>query len=420
MRSQPSPSAKRRRLHILYVINDLLHHTKYHLDGNVAFSTVSGSLQPFMVDLLGHAAVYDGQKHPKHHGRLEQLLGIWISNRYFGLDLLQKLREVVRNGAAAGPALPSSNDISTDETDTTKKQFHKDTPTIVPSTHGDSAMPRHDLPAGNFVPHVIPNSSIPVYADNMKPLQLLAGPAAAELVQTMKCFLKDVDLASGTEELVNDGNDRDIISGLALRVPQNEITGNHNGSAYFAWTPAFDQQIQEGSPDASPSHSNWSRSRSRSRSRRQSRSWSRSRSPSEPRNYFKRRRDSDSSLSHDGRRLRTPPWRQHQRNGREEYRGRSRSPREDSYSPPPPNFPPPVPGAWPGPPPPMPLMAFPPPGPWAVHSTVPIPFPGPPPPMPMPSGQPLPGGQFHFPPPHSGNQRGNSWGGRGRGGLDRG
>lgn len=399
--TRSSTSAKRRQLHILYLLHDLLHHTKYHLDGNVAFSTVSGSLQPFMVDLLGHAAAYDQQKHPKHHNRLDQLLDLWSYGQYFSPELIQKLRDVVRNGATVVSALPSSNDVLVGEADTTRKQPGKNAPVIVPSTHGDSARLRHDLPAGNLVPHVIPHSSIPVQADSMKPLQFLAGPAASELVQTLKSFLKDARLTIGTEELINYA-DNLAIDGLALRGPQNEIAGDSlDGETYFAWSSAFDQQTQQGVSDGSPS-----RSRSRSRSR------------SVARNEFKRRRDSDSPMSRDGRRPTNPPW---VRDRREESQVRSRSPSERSYSPPPPppSFPPPVPGAWLGPPPPLPAMSFPSPPPWMAQSAFPPPFPGPPLPMPMPAGQPLPGGQSHFPPSHPGNQQDRPWGARGRGGRNR-
>lgn len=403
--TQPRASAKRRRLHMLYLLHDLLHHTKYHLDGNAAFSTVSGSLQPFMVDLLGHAAAYDRQKHPKHHSRLDQLLGYWSDHKYFSFDLIQQLREVVRNGATTEPAPSPSNDVSVGEADPTKKQSRKDAPVIVPPTHGDSAIPRHDLPAGNLVPHVIPNSSIPVYADSMKPLQFMAGPAAAELVHTLKSFLNAEDEATGTEDLAHDEGGRNVINGLALVVPQNETARDYDSEAYFAWAPAFGQQTQEISPGSSPSRSSRSRSRSHSRAR----------------NELKRRRDSDSPLSRDGRRSVSPPWKQSRRDDHEEFRDRSRSPRESSYSPPPPTqFHPPVSGTWPGPPPPMPTMPFPPSGPWMGPSAFPPPYPGPPPPMsmpmPMPPGQSFPGGQLHFPPPHPANQQGNAWGGRGRGG----
>lgn len=430
--SAPSkPSAKRRRLHILYLLHDLLHHTKYHLDTNAAFSAVSGSLQPFMVDLLGHAAAYDRQKYPRHHRRLDDLLDIWSAHGYFSPELIHKLREVVENGAAAGDALPS-NDVLLDEAETSKKQPGKGAPFIMPSTHGDPATPYYDLPAGNMVPHMIPNSTVPLRAESIKPLQFLAGPADETLVKGLKGFLKDVDQIYGTEELVKDDANLDVDE-LGQRVARDEITGDIlDGETYYGWSRAFCQQMKRKTPDGS-------RSRSRSRSR--------------ARNDLKRRRYSDSSMSHDSRRSGSRSRSRSRPDRREDYQSESGSrprrrsqsrespyspeelpprhfpprwqphqppppptnhnhppfppsnpPHNAQYAPPganfPPAFPPPYTGPWPpAPPPNMPGVAFPPAGPGPTPSAFPPPFVG-------SASMPLPPGQSHFPPPHSGGQHG--------------
>lgn len=429
--AKPTPSSKRRRLHILYLLNDLFHHSKYHLDSTVVFSTVSGSLQPFMVDLLGHAAAYDQHKHPRHHRRLDDLLDIWSEHGYFGPDLLHRLREVVKHSASTG-APPSSNDVLASEADAAKKLPGKDAPFIMPSTHGDPSTPYYDLPAGNLIPHIIPNSTIPLHAESIKPLQFLAGPADGNLVQALKGFLKDVDQIYGNEEVIQDDGNIDIDE-LGQRIVRDEITGDIlDGETYYGWSRAFCQQMKKREPDGT-------RSRSRSRSR----------SVSGARD-LKRRRYSDSSMD-----SRTSRSRSRSSAGQREApygsssRSRSRrSPnRESPYSPrqasPPPqpqqpHFPPPhqashahpppshpyaqyapsganlpppppqYPGWPPAPPPQFPNMAFPPPGPGINPSAFPPSFPGHP--MPMPPGQPLPPGQYHFPPPHPGGQQGAPWG----------
>ncbi|KAJ5573769.1 uncharacterized protein N7459_008196 [Penicillium hispanicum] len=442
--ARPKPSPQRRRLHILYLLNDLFHHSKYHMDTTATFSTVSGSLQPFMVDLLGHVAAYDRQQYPRHHRRLDDLLGIWSEHGYFGPDLIHKLREVVKNAAALGGAPPLSNDGWMDDADPAKKLAGKDAPFIMPSTHGDPSTPYYDLPAGNLVPHIIPNSSIPLRPDSIKPLQFLAGPADETLVKALKGFLHDVEQIYGTEELIKDDENIDIDE-LGQRVMRDEITGDIlDGETYYGWSRAFCQQMKR-TPGGS-------RSRSRSHSR--------------DGHATKRRRYSDSSMSDESRRSYSQS-RDRSRPDRREARGygsrsplrsrssrRSRSP-ESPYSPrgpspprfppphqsshaPPPslptqpappshpynsqyglsgsNFPPPppsYPAAWPpAPSPHMPGIPFPPPGPGMPPSAFPPSFPGPPP-MHMPPGQPLPPGQYHFPPPHSGGQHGDSWGSQG-------
>ena len=434
--SQPTgsnPSPKRRRLHILYLLNDLLHHTKYHIGTTATFSTVSGSLQLHIVGLVGHAAACDRQKNPRHHRRLDDLLDIWSEHGYFNPEFVDKLREVVTNSASMGVA-PLSNDADTDA-----KKPGKDTPFVVPSTHGDPSTPFYDIPAGNFIPHIMPRSTLPLQSTSVKPIQLLPGPADAELVQVLKDFFGHVDKIGGTIDLKDDDAD---INELGQSIVRDEITKDIlDGETYYGWTRAFCQQMKK--PPA--------RSRSPSRSR--------STSPTN----FKRRRYSDSSYSPSDSRSPSRS-RSHKRDVRRRHdsRSRSRSPgrsRESSYTPrepqpshfppphqhqhqqqpqyptapnnpfPPPHnpngqghysqqignagYPPPPPqnyGSWPPPPPHMSDMPFPPPGPGVPQSAFPPPYQHPQIPMARGQGHPMPPGQYHFPPPYSGGQSGGGLG----------
>ncbi|KAJ5280319.1 hypothetical protein N7478_005691 [Penicillium angulare] len=402
------------------------------MDSTATFSTVSGSLQPHMVDLLGHAAAYDREKYPRHHKRLDDLLEIWSEHGYFSADLLHRLKEVVKNSALTG-ATPLSNDALEGDADPTKKLLGKDAPYIMPSTHGDSSTPYYDLPAGNWLPHIIPNSTIPLHAESIKPLQFLAGPADETLVTAIKGFLKDVDQIYGTEELVKDDDNVDIDE-LGQRVTRDEISGDVlAGETYYGWSRAFCQQMN----------------------RRKARSTSNSPGYDKVANGHKRRY-SESTMSDMSRRsdsrARSRPGRHEAHRYGSRSQSRSRSPqrarsRERSYSPqqpPPPRFPPPhqpshshphhpsqppaplygfpvVPpppppqyaGSWPPvPPPQMPGMPFPPLGPGMNHPAFPPSYHASQQ-MNHPSGQPLPPGQHHFPPPHFGGQYGGPWGSQG-------
>lgn len=446
--TQPKTSPKRRKLHILYLLNDLLHHSKYHLDTTATFSTVSGSLQPYVVDLLGHAAAYDRQKYPRHHRRLDDLLDIWSEHGYFSPDLIHKLREVVKNSASTGAAPPSSTDVLASEGDVTKKLPGKDAPFVMPSTHGDPSTPYYDLPAGNMIPHIIPNSTIPLRAESIRPLQFMAGPADETLVQALKGFLKDVDQIYGIEELVKGDGNTDIDE-LGQRVVRDEITGDIlDGETYYGWSRAFCQQMKK-RPDDSRSRSrsrsgtrhganrrrysdssmsddslrSQRRSQSRSRSRRRAdrdeeyRHGSRSRSPSHPQRRPRSRQSSYSPRAASPPRF-PPPHQpshppQHINHPSHQSHQQHHIPFNAQYGPRGANFPPPPPPAYPGtwpaaPPPHMPGMPFPPPG--INPPAFPPSFSGYPPPMPIPPEQPLPPGQYHFPPPHSGGQHGGPWG----------
>ncbi|KAJ5524533.1 hypothetical protein N7494_011183 [Penicillium frequentans] len=374
--ARPKPSPKRRRLHILYLLNDLFHHSKYHLDTTATFSTVSGSLQPHMVDLLGHTAAYDRQKNPRHYRRLEDLLEIWSEHGYFSPDLIHRLREVMKHSASTGAA-PLSNDLETDSADPAKKLPGKDAPFIMPSTHGDHSTPYYDLPAGNWLPHIIPNSTIPLHPESIKPLQFLAGPADEGLVSALKGFLKDVDQIYGKEDLVQDDENVDIDE-LGQRVTRDEITGDIlDGETYYGWSREFCQQMKKKKSDSSSRNQDQAlqglkrRYSDSSMSDRSTRSDSQTRSRSRP--------------GHEARQHGSRP-RSRSRSRRSRSRESSYSPREPS----PPRFPPPH----------QPSHAHPPPN----HSIPPAPsqsyghqygFPAPPPPPPPPYS----GGWPPAPPP---------------------
>ncbi|KAL3478390.1 hypothetical protein BJX99DRAFT_224413 [Aspergillus californicus] len=314
--TQPGSSVKRKRLHILYLLNDLFHHTKYHYSSMAAFSGLSGSLQPHIVDILSYASSYDREKHPKHHKRLGDLLDIWQEHGYFGAEYMDKLREVVAHSAVSGPVRTSSPGANTGEPN---RKTTKDVPFVMPPTHGDPSTPYYDLPAGNIIPHIIPNSTIPLRPDMIKPLQFLAGPADEKLATALKTFLKDVNQIyepGGREQ-----NDDEIvdIDELGQTVIRDVLTGDIlEGETYYGWSRSFCQQMKKRNARGSSPRRSESRSRSRSHS------------------PTKRRRYSDSDDSRDrSSRSRSP------RRGRYESRSRSRSSRrgsarDRSYSPAPP------------------------------------------------------------------------------------
>jgi hypothetical protein len=468
-------STKRTRLHILYLLNDLLHHTKYHGNNTSSLSILSGAIQPFLVDLFERAGSFDSEKHLKHHTRVDDLLDIWTRNTYFSWTFIDKLRETVNNAAKLQP---DGSDQARKDTPagSGKASASKDAPFVMPSTHGDPSTPYYDLPAGNMMPHIIPNSSTPIKPELVRPLQFLAGPADPALANAVKNLLKDVEQIYGSTNDLDEGMVPDIDE-MGETMVRDEITGEiMEGTAYYGWSRAFCERMKrrrnsvEGNPTRRRRYSSSqssSRSRSprkrrrhsesvsRSRSRSHQRRQSRSRSQSRPRSYGR---------SHSRPRQHTPPS---YRNGD----GRSRSPsrsrsltrtpsrvrqfrnrsRSHSYSPPPPPpafAPPHQMHHFPAPFTPSSQQAFPPPPPPPIPGTTNFPAPPPrppnytgpwppPPPPNMPpnlnmSNMPFPfppqqgqgQGQFHhpYPPPppsgplqHSAFPQSHSPPGQGRG-----
>ncbi|KAK2763063.1 hypothetical protein FQN54_009696 [Arachnomyces sp. PD_36] len=317
-------SAKRKRLHILYLLNDLLHHTKYHGENSVAFSTLSGSLQSHLVELLGLAASFEREKNPKHHKRLNEVLDIWAESGYYSEEYVNKLREAVENFASVD-AIKASLAPADDDAGTVKALPVKDAPFVMPATHGDPSLPFYDLPAGNMMPHIIPNSSAPIRPEAVKPLQFLAGPADETLVKALKNFFKDVDKLYGTGETVVEDDEGVVVDmdALGQTITRDKISGEViNGDSYYGWSRDFCQKMKKRREEGNRSRSrNRSRSNSpRKRARYSDSISSGSRSPS--RDPSRRRRTYSDS--------RSPPPRIARRPSRSQSPLRTRSP---SYSP---------------------------------------------------------------------------------------
>ncbi|CAI7678124.1 unnamed protein product [Penicillium discolor] len=425
--SQPTGSkisAKRQRLHILYLINDLLHHCKYHMDTPATFCAVTESLQLRIVQLVSHAANCDRQKNPRHHRRLDDLLDLWSEHEYFHPELVTKLRQVVTLG------IPMDFNNATNELNSTKKSG-KNAPFIMPSRHGDPSTTWQDVRAGNIYPHLLPDSTSPIRAGTMKPIQLLAGPADAKLVEGLKAFFDDVD-KKFDPGVPGDDKHTDADQ-LGQEVTRGENTGDIlDGEHYSGWSLEFCQPADtdiESFHDRSRS-SSVSRTNNKRRRYSDSSSQSESRSPSESRSYrpgFRHRNDvrarnrsprrsrsrESSYTPHESSTSHFPPPHQpqhpaapynsfpttHTSNG--QYAHPPMGPSNGYPQVPAPNY-----GSWPPPPPHMPAMPFPASGPGSSSAF-------PPPYHHHPSlsqgqrqGYGMPQGQHHFPPPYSGGQGG--------------
>ncbi|KAF2090737.1 hypothetical protein K490DRAFT_62059 [Saccharata proteae CBS 121410] len=178
--SASGSSNKRKRLHLLFLVNDLLHHTKFHERDPTASNIVTSKLQPYIEGLVKLAASYDAAKNPKFHQEIADLLDLWKENKYYDVPYLDSLQNVAKRAPSE-----STLDIG--------KAINADAPFMMPARHGRPNAPYHDLPAGNMIPHIIPNRATPIGIRQMKPLQFKPGPADDRLAKTVKDFLKDVD-----------------------------------------------------------------------------------------------------------------------------------------------------------------------------------------------------------------------------------
>ncbi|KAM5437485.1 hypothetical protein McanMca71_000902 [Microsporum canis] len=274
-------SSKRKILHILYLLNDLLHHTKYHGQASASlFSTIAESLRPYLTGLFGLAGSYSRGNCPKYRKRVEDLLELWESNLYYGADHIKKLREAFENFEGFGErrAIDRSDQAGQKMTEA------RNIPYMMPATHGDPNVPYYELPAGNMLPHIIPDSSVAIRTQLLKPLQFAAGPADQSLVDAVKSLLADVDRIYNTHENEPPGFTIVDVDELGQTTTRNDTTGESvDSGTYYGWSREFCQNMKQRR-----------NGKAHSRSRSASRSVSPRRSPS------KRRRYSD-SMSEDGR-----------------------------------------------------------------------------------------------------------------------
>ena len=363
------PSTWRKQLHILYLLNDLLHHSKFHGNTSLVFSTFSEIFQPSILELVGATVAYDIDTYPKHFQKIERLLANWEEQAYFSPEYNQKLRGTVTDASKNGPASVKQG-LRRAVYDSGFKvgnasQVQKYVPFIMPALHGDPSTPYYDLPAGNMLSHIIPNSAAPINSQLVKPLHLTPGPADESLASVVKDFLNDVDVLYGNidadEELALVDADE-----LGQPVVRDEITGEIiGGEGYYGWSKAFCERMKcrrDGanisterhgrihSPSAWRRYSSSQSGRSRRGSSSLSRSKSRSRSWSRNIDIVDRRSSSIERVQSEGRasrqiskdlRQRRMPSRSrspfsHSQRGRYESR-HSRSPsrsRSRTYSPP--------------------------------------------------------------------------------------
>ncbi|KAG5965415.1 hypothetical protein E4U58_002809 [Claviceps cyperi] len=419
------PSSKRRRLHILYLVNDVLHHHRTEL---------SSTWEPFLPALFASASSYDNC--PKHTHKLEDLIGLWKERQYVSDNTIAKLKEALARGGGAAPTSTAPNTNKDDEknNDISKSnslRLAKETPYIIPSYHGDASTAWYDLPAATWLPHLVPNSTKPMLPDQINPIQFAPGPANKALAAAVKALVSDAERIFSKESLPEDEGVVDI-NELGERIFLDELTGDIiGGETYYGWSRQFCEHMKrrKKGKDSRSKGSSVSRfsSPSRSRSRSLSRDGSHSRGrrrDSSSRSAKRRRipRDSRSrsrSLSRSPSRSRTSSRSRTRSRTRDRSRKRSytpsRSPSHDtrhlspSRSPlrqqepamlappqPTPPLPPsmsmPIPprpagynGPWPPPPPPLPFppqgwipdpafAAFPP-GPWTPGQIPPLPVP---------------------------------------------
>ncbi len=343
-----APSGRRRQIHVLYLLSDLLHHTKYHTESPSASSVLTHNLQSYIVDLFRAASAYNLDVYVRQHKCIADLLDIWEGKGYFPSSYVRKLRETASTASKFGYA---NGDEDTKLSEETLSEEKKDAPYILPSSHGDPFTPYYDLPAGNMMPHIIPNSARSINSQSMKALQLTGGPANENLVVAVKEFLRNVE-SIDTHSLEGREDDMDIDELGQLIIGDETAADILEGEGYYGWSRAFCNKMKNRGIGLGKAGSFMGRASSIDRNvsprkRRRHSDFGSSRSRDSTRDHSRSRSSSDqSSKRRNGQRSSSRPRKSlAEQRQRRSLRSRSRS---LSYSPPqmaPTSQPPPTPAS---------------------------------------------------------------------------
>ncbi|RMZ90062.1 hypothetical protein DV736_g2709, partial [Chaetothyriales sp. CBS 134916] len=223
-------SSQRQHLHILYLLNDLLHHAKYHAADDTMKYDLTQAFQSPLFELVRQASVSAKARVRK---RLKSLLSLWEDAGYFEANVIATTHKVIND--------PSTS-IEPEEKSATHAITTREAPYIMPATHGDPSLPFYELPAGNLMLHIIPNKAIAMRPHSIRPLQLTPGPADESLANAVRDFLKDIETIDHEFDLLDDPNVTAEISEMGQVLYRNEAE-DLVGDTYFGWSRAFCEKM---------------------------------------------------------------------------------------------------------------------------------------------------------------------------------
>ncbi|KAK3501566.1 hypothetical protein B0T13DRAFT_463656 [Neurospora crassa] len=309
-------SVKRKRLHALYLLNDILYHVKFRNHDD----SFAPKLEQALLVLVSSASSFTNC--PKHIGKIQDLISLWEEKGYFSEAVVKQLRVAVEDGPSSNASVQNTAQPTATSTSSMLKPVRA-APYIMPAMHGDPSMPWYDLPAGNWMPVLEPNSTRPMNPDMIKPLVLPAGPADKTLVQAVQKLLVDVDNIFSKDAANLDGPTPEI-GQMGEVIEIDEITGEViGGETYYGWSRNFCEKMKKRNQRGASGNDSRSRTRERTRSSRsRSRSRSRSYSPSRSRDSS---RGSDARPAFKRQRLSESPERRHRSRSRSRSQSRSRS-----------------------------------------------------------------------------------------------
>lgn len=240
-------SCRQRQLNILYLLHDILHHSKFHDATVVDTAAFIEILETYITQLVAQASAYNSLKYSRHFRKLEDLIDIWSEHEYYPSSYIAALRETVAKAFNRSDAFAQNVALmegSESAECALTSEDRKDAPYIMPSVHGDISTPFYDLPAGNLMPFIVPNSLSPINPQAVKPVALRAGPADDGLIHVVRAFLHDARAIYETARPENDKEKWDIDELGQPILRYDTCEAGSNGEGYYGWSEAFCKRMK--------------------------------------------------------------------------------------------------------------------------------------------------------------------------------
>ncbi|CAK7219139.1 hypothetical protein SEUCBS140593_003790 [Sporothrix eucalyptigena] len=247
-------STRRKRLHLLYIVNDVLHQVTFRggcrgAGDSTSGSTFEASIEPSLEPLVASAASF--VRAPKQLAKIRNLLDLWTEKRYVtDAAVLAKLYSAVEEGPRlAEEKLQKDIKQELKKSGVTPATTNKEAPFLLPAQHGDPSTPWYDLPAANWLAVLEPNSTRPMNPAALKPLQMTPGPAAPALVTSVQALLEDVNRIfdeGGAAKKTSTTDMETDINALGEHIEIDVFSGEFiDSDTYYGWSRAFCKSMKD-------------------------------------------------------------------------------------------------------------------------------------------------------------------------------
>lgn len=282
------PSVKRRRLHVLLIASDVIHHSVTRQRGHELIRSWDSHL-PAMV-----ATASTFEKCPKHLQKVRNLIALWEEREYLPTALITRLRDSFTQASDrnSGTRIHMSEDAL---------KLAKEAPYVMPSSHGDSSTAWNHLPAASWLAQLLSDPNRPMRRDHIRPAQLAPALSQENFVNRVRSTLSAVE-ALFQEAPAQTKTNLDFT--LLGEVQKQDGSSEHDTSmdTYWGWSRIICHNMKERRQKAASKPPSTRRSRSRSPYR----SSSANRSRRSPKRFKRSSRSRSRDNSRSPRRRRSP------------------------------------------------------------------------------------------------------------------